>query len=145
MLVGRVRGEVHASHHVQRPVRLAAPNDAAGADVSLWAAGLRVRWVPRVSKVEFPIGAGVELGDMIASGEGVANPRDRHGFWGAGLVGAAVAVVPHPRLALWLDPTVVLAFARPRFAVAVPGQDAILVHRPPIAGFRATLGLEVRL
>jgi hypothetical protein len=48
-------------------------------------------------------------------------------------------------VALWLDPTLVLAFARPGFAVAVPNREALLAHQPTIAGFRATLGVEVRI
>jgi hypothetical protein len=139
----RWRWEVGAAHHFAQPARLAAPDDDAGADVSLWAGTFRTRFVPARPPVEFPISIGIELGDMIGDGVGVSKSKVRHGLWGAGLLGAGLVFVPHPRVGLWLDPSLVLAFARPGFGVATPSGDR-LAYQPGVAGFRATFGLEVR-
>jgi hypothetical protein len=140
----RWRWELSGAHHFERPARLEPPNEGAGANVWLWAGSVRARFVPSVKSVEFPLGLGVELGDMIGDGAGVMNSQRRHGLWGAGLLGAALVVVPHPRIGLWLDPALVLAFARPGFGVGTL-QGRQVAHQPGVPGFRATLGLEVRI
>ena len=61
--------------------------------------------------------------------------------WAAALLGPGVVVRVAPRVALWLEPDVVVALTRPAFEV---GHSQGL-FRAGIGGGRAMAGLEVRL
>ncbi len=143
LLVRRARVELDATWVLGRTAGLPAPDSNAGARVGLVAASLRAGFVPSVRTVEFPLLAGLEVGDMTARGVGVTNPRRRHGAWVAALVGAGVAWVPLPRFALRLDPALAFAIARPRFGVAAA--DGVRVLPPtPVVGVRLAATIEVR-
>lgn len=143
LLVRRARVELDAAWVLDRPARLPAPDASAGADVGLVAAALRAGFVPRVRTVEFPLLAGIEVGDMTAKGVGVRSSRLRHGAWASVLAGAGIAWVPVPGFALRLDPMIALAVARPRFGIDAQGGLRSL-PRPPVVGVRLAATLEVR-
>lgn len=126
----------------------ALPTTAEVGDVGLraqaWSIAVRGAWVPRVSIVEFPLHAGVELGGVVATGRGVDNPSTAHGFALAATVGPGLAVVPHPRVAIGLDPALVLGIVRPEFAARASTGDDVALFQPAIAGVRVLLAVEVR-
>ena len=61
----------------------------------------------------------------------------------AALVGPGLNVVPHPRVAIVLDPALVLGIVRPRFA-ARDSDGAVALFQPHVVGVRVLAGLEVR-
>jgi hypothetical protein len=77
---------------------------------------------------------------MRARGFGVADARVERSLWSALTLGAAVALVPAPRWAVWLAVDGHLALYRPQFLIDGGGE----VWRGGRAGVRATLALEVR-
>ena len=114
-----------------------------GMQAQSWSVGVRGAWVPRVSIVEFPVSAGVELGGVVARGVGLEDGGTAHGFAMAATVGPGLAVVPHPRVAIGLDPALVLGIVRPRFAARSSAGDVAL-FQSPVVGVRVLLGIEVR-
>lgn len=144
LLIGRARVQLDLGWQLERTHRLPAPDDEAGTDIGLLAATLRGGWVPRVRTVEFPLLAGVELGDMTARGFGLSGARRQHGAWVAALVGAGVAWVPLRSFALVLDPAVVFGLARQRFGVG-DGGTVREVYRAKAVGARIGIAIEVRL
>ena len=114
-----------------------------GMQAQSWSVGVRGAWVPRASIVEFPLHAGVELGGVVARGVGLEEGGTAHGFAMAATVGPGLAVVPHPRVAIGLDPALVLGIVRPPFAARSSAGDVAL-FQSPVVGVRVLLGVEVR-
>lgn len=111
--------------------------------VGLLAAQLRGCAVPTLGPLEFDVCLGLEAGGLrgSSSGDALADPRvDWQPIVGA-IVGPALVWPFARRLALVLQADLVLALARPQFAVQGHG---IVHHAPPAVG-RALLGLEVRI
>ncbi|MCY0987793.1 hypothetical protein OV203_11695 [Nannocystis sp. ILAH1] len=135
----RGRLELTASWWAPTRTRLAA-SPGAGADVSLATGGLRGCFAPGRAWLEVPLCLGVEFGSMRARGFGVADARVERSLWSALTLGAAVALVPAPRWAVWLAVDGHLALNRPQFLIDGGGE----VWRGGRAGVRATLALEVR-
>ncbi len=143
LLLRRARVQLDATWVLDRTARLPAPDTDAGANIGLVTASLRAGFVPAVRTVEFPLLAGLEVGDMTARGVGVTNARLRHGAWVAALLGAGLAWAPVPGFALRLDPTLALAIARPRFGVDAAGGVRTLAQAP-VVGVRLAAAIEVR-
>lgn len=143
LLLRRARVQLDATWVLDRTARLPAPDADAGANIGLVAASLRAGFVPAVRNVEFPLLAGLEVGDMTARGVGVTNARLRHGVWVAALLGAGIAWAPVPGFALRLDPAVALGLSRPRFGVnAATGVRTLA--QAPVVGVRLAAAIEVR-
>jgi hypothetical protein len=87
--------------------------------------------------------AGVEIGGVVAKGIGLEGSSTAHGVWLGATVGPGLAVVPHRRVAIVVDPALVLGLVRPRFAARASGGDLVL-FRPPVVGLRVLVGVEVR-
>lgn len=141
--VGRARVQLDVGWQLARPARLDPPHERAGADIGLVAVALRGGWAPRVRTVEFPVLAGVEVGDMTARGVGLSRSSNEHGPWVALLAGAGVAWTPLPAFALVLDPALVIGVGRQRFG-ARDGGGVEPLYRPRTVGARVQLALEVR-
>ncbi|MBL9106182.1 MAG: hypothetical protein JNL82_34990 [Myxococcales bacterium] len=112
--------------------------------VGLLAAQLRGCAVPRLGPLEFDVCLGVEAGALRGSSSGaalVAGKVDWQPIVGA-VLGPALVWPFARRLALVVQADLVVALARPQFAVS--GLSAP-VHQAPPALARALLGLEVRL
>jgi hypothetical protein len=113
--------------------------------VQLWSVEARGAFVPRVRIVEFPLSAGVVLGDLVARGLDVGGARTGHAFWGAGMFGAGVGVVPVPRVAVGVEAAGLVAFSRPTFTFGRGEGAPFVVHQPGALGLRALLRVEIRL
>lgn len=117
-----------------------AIDPSAGARVRMWAVGARGCGVPRAGRVEFPLCAGVEVGQTIGQGVGFEGARaDRFG-WAAVVLGPALAWAPRPWLALWLGADLGLPLRRGTFGAT--GLGTIFEIGP--VSLRAALGLELR-
>jgi hypothetical protein len=143
LLVRRLRFEALGIYAFEQPARLDLDDVDAGADIDLAGGGLRIAFVPAVGRFEFPLHAGIVVGDMRARGRGVRNPRTRHGLWVAADAGAGLAFVATPRVAIALRPSLIVALRRPTFGVRVDDEDRALFE-PGVAGFRVTLGPQLR-
>ncbi|HWB77515.1 MAG TPA: hypothetical protein VG755_21260 [Nannocystaceae bacterium] len=112
-----------------------------GADVSGWAVGVRacgvlhpVRWL------DLPLCGGVEAGQVIGRPVRLDDGRIGRPAWVAGVVAPALRFVVHPRVALTLNPELLITFARPTLAIA--DEDPLFVATP--AGARLHAGIELR-
>lgn len=134
-----LRVELEVSHYfAQRFVYPEQP--AAGLDVSLTTAQLRLCGVPHVGHWEFPLCASGESGPMIAKGTGVDSPRRVASPWVGVSAGAHVAWRPTDRFALWLGGEIVGSVVLPRFTL----EDNPAFYEAGLLGGRARLGLEAR-
>jgi hypothetical protein len=138
----RLRVALAYTSFYRSPVR--SPRDPSlGADLSLHAASLRVGPVRRLGPVELHAGLGLEFGALRAVGFGNDLNFDRRTWWGAALVGGAIAWLPpalRRRLALALQADLVAPLHRPTLSI-----DAEPFFRPAALGLRVAAHLEVRL
>lgn len=111
-----------------------------GADITLAAGSARGCGVPAVGIIEVPLCAGVELGSVRVTGPGIPEGRGDGQLWSAVSLGAALAVVPLPLLAIWLAADSSIALKRPSFRISPTGED----WRAGAYDLRVTLGVEVR-
>lgn len=136
---GAARLAVGALALIPRRQPVPAP---AGAELRQWllAGGLRAGLVvPLAPRLWMPLSAGVELGPLVARGEGIARPRTAVAPWLA-VVGSAHAVWrPQPRWGLWVGITGVAGVLLPQFTVA--GSSPLVVGR---GGLRGSVGGEWR-
>ncbi|PCC73421.1 hypothetical protein SAMN02745121_02850 [Nannocystis exedens] len=147
LLGARWRAEVVG--HGRLPARVRAPAEpSVGADLSLWAVGLRGCAVPRISRpapslrtVEFPLCAGAELGQAIGRSVGLT-PRGRASVvWAALTAAPGVLWVPRPWLAVGVQV---------ELAVALLRHDFVIRGLPPLHSLgpvevRGVVGIEFRL
>jgi hypothetical protein len=114
-----------------------------GADLSLHAAALRAGPVRRVGPVELHAGLGLEFGALRAQGFGSPTNFDRRTWWGAALVGGALAWAPRALRghgALLVQAELVVPLHRSTLLV-----DDDPIFRLGAAGLRAGVQLEARL
>ncbi|MEM6991389.1 MAG: hypothetical protein AAF721_12850 [Myxococcota bacterium] len=136
--LGRARVEAVGRFHFPQEQALAAVPDA-GARFMVGVAAQRGCAVPAVSRVEFPLCAGIELGSIRATGFGVDAPQTEHRLWGAIALSPSI-VVRFGSVALWGGVDVAPLWVRPRFEIRGGGT----VHRMgPVMG-RALAGVEFR-
>jgi len=134
----RVRLELGAAHWFAR--RALSPSGAA-ADIRLTQLDVAACGRLGVGTVEFPLCAGVELGSMYGRGRRIDAPATDRLLWSAALVHGRVAWSPIRRLAVFIQPGLVVPFARFRFRI----NDDEVIHRTAPAGFRGAVGVELRL
>jgi hypothetical protein len=123
--------------------RRAMPGSPFGADVALYAAGLRYcRWLFRGMLDLAPCG-GLEAGALVASavGGGIAPMSSGLGRWLDPQLGLLGVFRPTPRFSVSLAADGLASIFRDQFVILGAGD----VYRPPAATFRASLGVHVRL
>jgi hypothetical protein len=113
----------------------------AGAEVDLATSEARGCVLPSVGGVVVPVCAGLELGDMFATGFGVAQTRTSDQLWAALTVGPAVRVHVAGPLSFWIEGQALLALNRPEFHV----RNLPLLYKPEPAAIEGWTGLELRL
>jgi hypothetical protein len=109
--------------------------------LSGWSAGALACGWPRVGRIELPVCAVAEAGQVVGQGRGLEPRRTARRPWvGVGLrAGVAFAIVP--RVAVWVAGQGTALALRPRFHVEGIGT----VHTAaPVVG-RGLFGVEVRL
>lgn len=111
-----------------------------GARVRLWTLGARGCGVPRARRLELPLCAGLEVGQLLGAGVGFAGARRDSILWLAAVFAPALAWTPRPRLALWLGGELALPLLRGTFSAAGLGP---LFEIAPVS-LRLTAGLELR-
>jgi hypothetical protein len=99
--------------------------------------------VPQLRRLELPLGGGLELGALTASGRGGDRSRTRTAVLVALVAGAGLAWVPVPRVALRLDVAASFALVRPRFGVQTPG-GVLVPFQTAWVGLGASAGIELR-
>lgn len=114
-----------------------------GADLSLHVATVRVGPVRRVGPVELHAGLGLELGALRAAGVGNQVNLDGRTWWGATLLGGALAWAPRALRghgALLLQAELVAPLHRPALL-----HDDTPIFRPGALGLRVGVQLEARV
>lgn len=138
--VGRVRALAVAFGELPQQARH-DEQSAAGARIDLWSVGARGCFAPAVKRVDFPLCAGFEGGQLRARGIGLQVERSASAPWLAVPFGASVMWAPVPRFAFGGGVDGWVAATRPAFVI----DDLGPIHRPARAGVRVHLGIEVRL
>lgn len=138
LLRGRLRVEVHGLYTPARPLHLGA---AEVGTLARWAVGARGCGRIVQGRLEIPLCAGLEAGQLLARGAGVTIDRQSpRPPWFALLAGLGLVWSPHPRVGLGARAELVLAPLRAGFRV---GEQ--VVHTVEAAGVRVGFGVEVRL
>lgn len=112
-----------------------------GGSFTQWTAGLRALWVPRWSRLEVPMGGGIDAGQTIAEGTGFEDALRTRQPWLAVVATAGVSFVVLPRLALLARASLAVPLNRPNFAI----EGLEPVHQIGPVQARGLLGVEVRL
>jgi hypothetical protein len=112
-----------------------------GAKVGLATAEARGCVLPSVAGLEVPVCGGFELGDMFATGFGVAQTRTSDQVWAALTVGPALRVHVAGPLSFCIEGQALLALNRPEFHI----RNLPLLYKPEPAAIEAWTGLELRL
>lgn len=139
LLGARWRLEATALYRAPTTRYLVAVPDV-GARVRLWTLGARGCGVPRARRLELPLCAGFEVGQLLGEGVGFSGARRDSMLWLAAVFGPALAWTPRPRLALWLGGELAVPLLRGTFSAAGLGP---LFEIAPIS-LRLTAGLELR-
>lgn len=134
--------DLELAHAFARTRRLPAPSDDVGARVGLWSASLGGAFVPTRGRVGVPLSLRLELGDAVASGFGDASSRRAHALWLATRLGVGLRIDLGQRVTLGLDPSMAIAWVRPRFAARTPNGEQTVAQAAWI-GWRVVAGVEV--
>lgn len=122
--------------------RLSSANVDVGVRVQSWDVAARGCWVPAVSRVEFPLCAGLGLGAKHGAGTGdLANSRKTATPWIRLLAGPGVLVRLGQRFAAGLDVSGYVTLADSAFRTNPSG----VVHDRRAGGFSAAARVELRL
>ncbi len=138
--IGRARVELVAFGELPQRQRSTA-QPGAGARIDLWTLGARGCFAPAVKRVDFPLCAGVEAGQLRARGFGLQVPRRPTAPWLAFPFGAMVMWAPVPRFAFGGGVDAWVAATRPTFEI----EDLGPLHTAARVGVRIHAGVELRL
>lgn len=115
--------------------------DGAGGQFDAWLVGAVGCYVPGRAKLEVPVCAGVEAGQVRGQGISTLAVVDQAAFPHVAVrLAPGVTWVPIDRLAIGLDLELAAPLTRGEFVV-----DAIVVQRVVPVAVRAMLGIEIRL
>lgn len=135
------RARIEATAFGELPQReTQAQQRSAGADLDLWTVGARGCFAPTTKRVDVPLCAGVEAGQMRARGFGLQLPRRAAAPWLAFPFGAAVMWAPVPAFAFGGGVDGWVAATQPAFEI----EDLGPIHSARRAGVRVHVGIEVR-
>lgn len=118
----------------------AVPESGAAGRFQLWAGGLRGCAHPNLGRVQLPLCAGAEAGQIAGRGVGIENPQKNAEPWGAVVGGGTLVWSPIPSVGVFAGFQVVVPFIRPAFEVEGLGT----VYRAASVGARSAVGLEMR-
>ncbi len=106
-----------------------------------WAVGLRIgaAAIDR-ARIELPIMAGVDVGQIRARGVGLPDTRSADPVVVVARLGPGLRVRVHPIVAIAFELDLLVPFSRPSFSVQGHGE----VFQVPPVGVRGALGLELR-
>lgn len=107
---------------------------------SLYALTLRACGAPRGPRWALAMCAGTELGAVVATGQGVSQPRTTASPWGAVVMGMMAGWRFAPRWTLWAGPEGLVGYAISAFTVGTSEPQPV-----GRGGIRAHLGVELRL
>lgn len=138
--IGRARVEAVALGEIPQR-RSHATQPSAGARIDLWTLGARGCFAPNVKRVEFPLCAGIEAGQLRARGYGLSVARKATAPWLAFPFGAMVMWAPVPRFAFGGGVDAWVAATRPTFEIEDLGGP---VHTSQRAGVRIHASAELR-
>ena len=134
------RAEIDGSFAFARTTSLPSDDDVT-AKVSRWSIGARGCAVPTRGRIEVPLCAGVEAGQLVGAGTGqTIGKATRARPWVAAVVGPALAITVVPRLAIVVGADLVVPAWRARFQIGTAQ-----IHRPQPIGVRGLVGVELRL
>lgn len=134
------RAEIDGSFAFARTAALPGMSEIT-ARLSRWSIGARGCGVPTRGRVEVPLCAGIEAGQIVGRGTGATRAKDSAARpWIAAVVGPALAIAVVPRLAIVVGADAVVPLWRATFQI---GEQA--VHRPQRIGVRGLVGVELRL
>ncbi len=123
------------------PVRKAAADPAIGGRLAMWAVGARGCGVPGVQRLEFPLCAGLEVGQVLGRSDGLTPEGRARSVWAAVTAGSGLAWAPLPWLAVMLEAEVAVALVRHDWRIlGLPR-----LHRLGPVDLRGFAGLEFRL
>lgn len=134
------RWRVELSGTYLPPRDVYAPDTTAGARLQLWTLGARGCYAPHVSRFEFPLCIGGELGSMRGDGLGISTPETSRARVSAAVLGVAVVLVVHRLAGLYAGVDGWIALDRPSFEI----EDLGVVHEVTAGGVRGSLGIELR-
>lgn len=137
--IGRARVEATAFGELPQRATQSQQRDA-GAELDLWTVGARGCFAPAVKRVDFPLCAGVEGGQMRARGFGLQLQRRAAAPWLAFPFGGAVMWAPVPAFAFGGGVDGWVAATQPAFEI----EDLGALHTARRAGVRIHAGIEVR-
>lgn len=134
------RAEIDGSFAFARTTSLPSDEDVT-AKISRWSIGARGCGVPTRGRLEVPLCAGVEVGQLVGAGTGQTMARaTRARPWIAAVGGPALAIAVVPRLAIVVGADLVVPLWRARFEIGTQR-----IHRPQPIGVRGLVGVELRL
>lgn len=134
------RAELDGSFAFARTTSLTMPEDFT-AKISRWSIGARGCGVPTRGRIEVPLCAAIEAGQIVGSGTGeTIHPQTERRPWIAAVVGPALAISVVPRLAILVGADLVVPLWRARFVIG-----AKQIHEPRPIGVRGLVGVELRL
>ncbi len=137
LLRGPLRLELLALYTPPRPLHRDAARVGA---LARWSVGARACGRIVQDRLEIPLCAGLEAGQLLGSGAGITVERQSaRPPWFARLAGLGLTWTPHPRVGLGARAELVLAPLRAQFSVG-----GRLVHTVDAAGLRVSLGVELR-
>ncbi|HWB74307.1 MAG TPA: hypothetical protein VG755_05115 [Nannocystaceae bacterium] len=133
------RGEAIAIYRLQSEKR-SADDRGVGGRFSLWAAGARGCGVPTRRKIEIPLCAAIEAGQLMVEGFGFAGAKTIRRPWSAATLGPGVAFVLRKNVAFVINAALGIPFVRSTIEITNLGD----LHRTRPVFVRAAIAFEGR-
>ncbi len=145
VLSGGVTGKAWRSDlllRVRLPSRKSARlNSSVGGQMGMWSVGAQACYLPRVgTRIEFPLCAGVEGGQLFAEGVGFPRATTTRVPWGAATFAPGLAITLGERWAIIVHGELGAAFNRAEFVV----EQLEVLHSVGALFGRGLAGLELR-
>ncbi|MBL9105331.1 MAG: hypothetical protein JNL82_30570 [Myxococcales bacterium] len=122
------------------PHRTPTADPAVSARLAMWAIGARGCGVPRARRLDFPLCAGLELGQERGRSVGLTPDGSAARVWAAAVASASLAHAPRPWLALVLEVELAVPLVRRDWLIS----GLAPVHHTGPVDLRGFAGLEFR-
>jgi len=133
------RGEAIALYRLQSE-RRSAKDASVGGRFSLWAAGVRGCGVPSRRKIEFPLCAAIEAGQLMVQGFGFPGAKSIRRPWSAATLGPGVAWVLRKNVAFVVNAALGIPLVRSTIRIDNLGD----LYRTRAVFVRGWIGFEGR-